>query len=109
MVPKKLNTTPIYVMSVLGILCCCVGGLGFIFSGAAYIYANNKLKTYQANPEEYTNEKAINTAKIVALVILVINLLYLVMTIYQIYTVGWDQLMEQSREMMVQWGVEPPQ
>ncbi len=46
-----------------------------------------------------------NTAKVVALVILVINLAYFVMTIYRIYTVGWDEIMGQSREMMEQWQV----
>ncbi|GAL77209.1 hypothetical protein JCM19274_4922 [Algibacter lectus] len=44
-----------------------------------------------------------NTAKIVALVILIINVLYLISTIYQIATVGWDQVMMQFQETMEQY------
>lgn len=105
---QKLNTTIVYILSGLGLLCCCVGGLGLVPSGIAYFIANNKLKEYYANPDDYENGKAMNTAKIIALVILVINVLYMLLTIYRIYTVGWDNIMEQSREMMDQWGMQPP-
>lgn len=46
------------------------------------------------------------TAKTVAMIILIINLIYLAMTIYQISTVGWDEMMEQSRQMMEQYQAE---
>lgn len=102
---QKLNPTIVYVLAILGLLCCCIGGLGFILAGIAFFIAQSKLKQAQANPEDYEagSIKAMNTAKIVALIILVINLVYLIMTIYRIYTVGWDELMEQSQQMMEQW------
>lgn len=102
---QKLNPTIVYVLSIIGFLCCCIGGLGFILAGIAFFIAQSKLKEAKANPEDYvvSSVKAMNTAKIVALVILVINLIYLIMTIYRIYTVGWDELMAQSQEMMEQW------
>ncbi|MGA1227061.1 MAG: CCC motif membrane protein [Tamlana sp.] len=102
---QKLNPTIIYVLAILGLLCCCFGGLGFILAGIAFFIAQSKLKAVKLNPENYeaASINAMNTAKIVALVILIINLLYLVMTIYRIYTVGWDELMEQSQQMMEQW------
>lgn len=102
---QKLNPTIVYILAVLGLLCCCIGGSGFILAGIAFIIANSKLKAAKMNPENYdvSSVKAMNTAKIVALVILIINILYLISTIYQIYTVGWDTLMERSREMMEQW------
>ncbi|NNC51205.1 MAG: hypothetical protein HKO01_11795 [Flaviramulus sp.] len=101
---QKLNSTIVYVLAILGLLCCCFGGLGFIFAGIAFFIANSKLNAAKLNPENYepASVKAMNTAKIVALVILLINLLYLVMTIYRISTVGWDELMQQSQEMMEQ-------
>lgn len=101
---QKLNSTLVYVLAILGLLCCCFGGLGFILAGIAFFIANSKLNTAKLNPENYepASVKAMNTAKIVALVILLINLLYLVMTIYRISTVGWDELMQQSQEMMEQ-------
>jgi len=50
---KSLNTTLIYVLSILGLLCCCFAGLGFLLSGPAYLIANKKLKEAQLNPDGY--------------------------------------------------------
>lgn len=102
---QKLNPTLVYVLAILGFLCCCIGGIGFILAGIAFIIATSKLNAAKLNPEDYdpNSVKAMNTAKIVALVILIINLLYLIMTIYRIYTVGWDEIMLKSQEMMEQW------
>ena len=105
---QKLNTTVVYVLSGLGLICCCIAGLGFIPAGIAFFIANQKVKEYTANPEDYENGSAMNTAKTIALVILIINVLYLAYSIYNIYTVGWDNMMNQSREMMEQWGLEQP-
>lgn len=102
---QKLNPTLVYVLAILGLLCCCIGGFGFILAGIAFFIAHSKLNAAKLNPENYEagSIKAMNTAKTVALIILIINILYLIYTIYQISTVGWDQIMEQSREMMEQY------
>ncbi|MFK2820831.1 CCC motif membrane protein [Flavobacteriaceae sp. LMIT009] len=100
---KRLDTTLIYILSVLGFLCCCIGGIGFILAGVAFLVANNKLKEAYQNPENFENIEGMKTAKIVALVVLIINILYLARTIYVISTVGWDELMEQSQMMMEQF------
>ena len=99
---QKLNPAVVYVLAILGLLCCCLGGIGFIFAGIAFYIAHSKLKDAQMYPEKYEPQsvKAMNTAKIVAMVILIINVLYLLLTIYRIYTIGWDELMEQSQQMM---------
>ncbi|MFD1163037.1 MULTISPECIES: CCC motif membrane protein [Hwangdonia] len=101
---QKLNPTIVYVLAILGLLCCCFGGLGFILAGIAFFIAHSKLNAVKLNPENFepASIKAMNTAKIVALVILIINILYLVMTIYRISTVGWDELMQQSQDMLEQ-------
>ena len=104
----RLNTTIIYVLAGLGLLCCCVGGLGVIPAAIAFFIAQSQLAKANEHPEDYENIKAMNTAKIIALVIAAICLIYLVMTIYQIYTVGWDNMMEQSTKMMQEWGFEDP-
>lgn len=100
---RKLDTTLVYILSILGFLCCCIGGVGFIFAGIAFFIAQSKLKEAYANPENFENIEGMKTAKIVALVVLIINLLYLARTVYVISTVGWDELMEQSQIMMEQW------
>lgn len=99
---QKLNPTIVYVLAILGLLCCCFGGLGFILAGIAFFIANSKLKEAQSNPENYEagSVKAMNTAKLIALIILIINLVYLAFTIYRISTVGWDEIMDQSRQIM---------
>ena len=98
---KQLNPTLVYVLSVLGLLCCCLGGLGALLSGPAYFIANNKIKDAQLNPDDYEGDiKAMNTAKIVALVITIINVLLLIRTIYVISTVGWDEMSRTFMEAM---------
>ncbi|WP_452221317.1 CCC motif membrane protein [Lacinutrix salivirga] len=101
---KQLNPTLVYVLAIIGLLCCCFGGLGFILAGIAFYIAHTKIKDAQLNPDAYEGDiKAMNTAKTVALIILIINVLYLLYTAYQIYTVGWDEMMEQSRQIMEQY------
>jgi len=100
---QKLNATIVYILAILGFLCCCFGGLGFIFAGIAFFMAQSKLKEAYANPENYENIEGMKTAKIVALVVLIINLLYFIRVIYVISTVGLDVMMEQSREMIEQF------
>jgi amino acid transporter len=99
---QKLNPTVVYILSVLGFLCCCIGGVGFIPSGIAFFMANSQLKKAAADPEGYEGMEGMNTAKIVALVVLIINVLYLLYTIYNIYTIGWDQIMEQWNQAIEQ-------
>lgn len=100
---QKLNSTIVYVLAILGFLCCCFGGIGFIFAAIAFFIAQSKLKEAYTNPENYENIEGMKTAKIIALVVLAINLLYFVMTIYRIVTIGWDGIMEQVRQLMEQF------
>ena len=100
---QKLNPTLVYVLAILGLLCCCASGLGFILAGIAFFIAQSKLKEAKLNPENYdaTSVKTMNTAKTIALVIFIINILFFLMSIYQIYSMGgWDAYMEQVREMV---------
>ncbi len=98
---KSLNTTLVYILSIIGLLCCCFGGLGFLLSGPAYLMANKKLKDAQLNPDDYEgNINAMETAKTVALVVLIINMLYLLYTIYSIATGGLSEAQEQWQKMM---------
>lgn len=98
---KSLNTTLVYILSIIGLLCCCFGGLGFLLSGPAYLMANKKVKDAQLNPDDYEgNINAMETAKTVALVVLIINVLYLFYTIYAIATGGLSEAQEQWQKMM---------
>ncbi|WP_296316855.1 CCC motif membrane protein [Winogradskyella sp. UBA3174] len=94
---QKLNPTIVYVLSVLGILCCCVLGAGIIPSAIAYFIAKSNLQKANNDIDAYeiTSVKGMNTARIVALVAVVINVLMIARMIYVISTVGWDEMTEQ--------------
>jgi len=100
---QKLNTTIIYVLSILGFLCCCIGGIGFIFAGIAFFIAHKKLKEAYATPENYENIEGMKTAKIIALVVLIINLLMVIRVIYLFSTIGYDGFMEGYNEAIEEW------
>ena len=101
---KKLNPTLIYVLSILGFICCCFGGA--ILSIPAYIMAHNKVKDAELNPDDYEGDlKAMKTAKIVALISAIVSSLVLLRIIYVLATSDWDELkrtiedaMEQARQ-----------
>lgn len=94
------HSTLIYILAVVSLPLCCCGGFGIITAGIAYYLASSELKKFYANPDNYSNQDNIYTGKIIALVVLIINALYLFYTAYMIYTIGWDELMMQSEEMM---------
>lgn len=96
---QKLNATIVYILAILGFLCCCFGGLGFIFAGIAFFIAHSKLKEAYENPENYENIEGMKTAKIVALIVLIINILFITLIIYKIYELGgWEAFVEKFRE-----------
>ena len=98
---KQLNTTLIYVLSIIGLLCCCFGGLGFLLSGPAYLIAHNKVKDASQNPDNYEgNINAMNTSKTVALVALIINLLCFIYVIYVLSSGSYDEFLGKWNEAM---------
>ena len=90
---KELKPTIIYVLSSISIF-CSFAGLGILLAAPAYIIAHNKLKT--ADGTEY-GYKSMNSAKTFALVMLIINGLNLLYTIYVISTSDFTEVMEQYK------------
>ncbi|MEO9954165.1 CCC motif membrane protein [Nonlabens sp.] len=72
---QKLNTTLVYILSVIGFLCCCFYGVGTIAAIIAIVVASKELNKYNANPQQFVNGKAMKTAKTVAIISLVISLI----------------------------------
>ena len=102
---QKLNTTIVYILSIAGFICCCIPIIGIIPSAIAFFIANGKVKEWKANPDNYENGNAMNTAKMIALVVLIINALYLAWNIYSIIAIGgWDAYMEESRQRIEDMG-----
>lgn len=106
---KKLpNVTIAIILGILSFICCCFGGVpGLIVAGIAFILVRNDEKKYKSDPELYSNYSTLKTARIIAIIGMVIGLLYFLWTMYQINQMGgWEGYMEQSRELMEQWGIE---
>ncbi len=104
---KKLNTTLIYVLSSISILCCCFAGLGILLALPSYLIANNRLKEVAMYPNDFdlSEVKAMNNAKIFALITLIINAAYLIYSVYVYSTTDWDVFMEQYREALENYNV----
>lgn len=102
---KRLNTTLIYVLSSVSLLCCCFFGLGVLLALPSFLIANRKVKETELYPEEYDAEdiKAMKTAKTFAMVALIINGLYFVYSIYSLATTDWDVIMEQYTKTLEQY------
>lgn len=97
---QKLNTTAVYILSVLGFICCCVG-LGWIPALIALILANKGLKKYNENPEIYENGKAMKSARTVAIIALAISaIVFIGLIIFALSFNGecdfWNWYLEQA-------------
>jgi len=105
---KLPNVTIVIVLSILGFVCCCFAGIpGILFGGIGLILALKDQKTYQENPDGYSNFSQLKTAKTLAIVALVLGVLYLSYSIFSISQMGgWEAYMEKTQEMMEQWGIE---
>lgn len=101
-------TISIVLGSISFIACCCSMGIfGLIFSGIAYFLATKDEKLYAQQPELYSNYGQVKTAKIIAIIGLVLAAIALTVSIYQISAAGgWDAYMEQQQEVWKQLGVE---
>ncbi|EAR14997.1 MULTISPECIES: CCC motif membrane protein [Robiginitalea] len=105
---KLPNVTLAIVLSILGYVCCCIWGLPAILLGViAYLLLRSDYKKYLESPEVYTNYNQWKTARILAIIAIVLGVLYFGFMLFRIQQLGgWDAMMEQSREMMEQWGFE---
>ena len=99
---QKLNPALVYVLSFIGLLCCCLGGIGVFLAGPAFIVANNGLKKAAASPDEYDQASvaAMKTAKIIALVITIICALTFIYNIYDLATGGFEERQAIIEEFM---------
>ncbi|WP_194850753.1 CCC motif membrane protein [Nonlabens antarcticus] len=102
---QKLNTTVVYILSIVGFLCCCAWGLGLVASIIAFVIATKELKKYAANPEMYSNGKQMKTAKTVALIALIVSGIATAYTAYNYFAFTEEEQMERNIEMMESLGV----
>lgn len=104
---KLPNATLILVFGIISIVtCCCYGVIGLIFGIIAIVMAKKATETYLANPELYTGYSNVKTGKILAIIGVILNVIFLGYVIFMFVTVGSEGLMEMNKEMMEQYGLE---
>ncbi|MEP0213836.1 MAG: CCC motif membrane protein [Cellulophaga sp.] len=94
---KLPNVTIALVLGIISYVgCCCSSGFGgILFSGIALFLINKDTKTYQENPEEYSNFGQLKTAKIVSIIGLVLSLIIVGLYIFFKSTGAYDEMMDE--------------
>lgn len=88
---KTPNHTAVMILGLTAFIgCCCYGIVGVILAIIGIVLANKDLQLIQENPGVYDN--SINTWKIVNIVALVLSVLSLLLTIWSISLVGFENI-----------------
>lgn len=89
------NATLILVFGILSIVtCCCYGVIGLPLGIIALVLANKATAVYAADPELYTGFQNMNTGKILAIIGIILNAIFLITVIWMYVTLGPDGIQE---------------
>ncbi|MBZ0327450.1 MAG: DUF4190 domain-containing protein [Altibacter sp.] len=103
---KLPNATLILVFGIISIVtCCCYGVLGLIFGIIAMVMAKKATAVYMENPEQYTGYQNVKTGKILAIIGIILNVLYLGYVIFLFATLGTDGILNMNQELLEQYGM----
>ncbi|WP_340074799.1 CCC motif membrane protein [Leptobacterium sp. I13] len=101
---KLPNSTLILVFGIVSIVtCCCYGVIGLIFGIIALVLGNKALKLYKENPEAYEGFNNVKTGRILAIIGIVLNVIYLGYVIFMFSTIGYSGIMEQYQNAFDQF------
>lgn len=92
---KLPNSTLILVFGIISIVtCCCYGVIGLIFGIIAIVLAGNATKVYKESPELYTGFNNVKTGRVLAIIGIILNVLFLVYMIWVYMTFGWETMQD---------------
>lgn len=92
---KLPNSTLILVFGIISIVtCCCYGVIGLIFAIIAIVLAGNATKIYKENPELYTGFSNVKTGRVLAIIGIILNVLFLAYMIWVYMTFGWETMQD---------------
>ena len=92
---KLPNSTLILVFGIISIVtCCCYGIIGLIFAIIAIVLAGNATKIYTENPELYTGFSNVKTGRVLAIIGIILNVLFLAYMIWVYMTFGWETMQD---------------
>ncbi|MEO8934076.1 MAG: CCC motif membrane protein [Xanthomarina sp.] len=87
------NSTLILVLGILSIVtCCCYGILGLPLGIVTLILANKSTKLYAESPELYTGYSNVKTGKILGIIGIVLNVIFIAYLFWIISVIGWEAL-----------------
>lgn len=101
---KLPNATIALVLAIISFIGCCFWGLGgIILAGIALYLANRDKALYLQNPELYDNYGQVKTARILAIISLVLSALTFISMIVTLISLGgieayFDMIEEMQRE-----------
>lgn len=83
---------------VLGILslatCICYGIIGLPLGIVAYVLGKKALKLFKEDPSKYNQEGNAAAGKILGMIGIIVNLLYILLVIWVLSKIGWDALQD---------------
>jgi hypothetical protein len=95
---KLPNATAVLVLGILSILFCwCYGIIGLILSIIAIILANKDLALYNAEPQKYINYGNLKAGKIMAIIGLFLNIMFIAYMIWVINYIGFENLSDPEK------------
>lgn len=90
----------VYFSALISCIFFFLGGATIVFALASFFLAKKAEKIYQNNKEVYTNIKQIKKGKVIAIFGIILNVIILGITIWTLYTIGWEAW---SEEFIRKW------
>jgi len=99
---KLPNATISLILAILSFIgCCCTSGIGgVILAGIALFLTKKDENKYAENPDLYDNFSQVKTAKIIAIISLVLSVIILGIFIYLQATGQYDEMMQEYMKMV---------
>lgn len=90
---KLPNSTTSLVLGICSIVtCCCYGIIGLPLGIIALILGNKAVKLNNNNPDEYEGVNNAKTGKILGIIGIILNVVFIAYLIWFLSMIGWDAL-----------------
>ena len=98
---KLPNATTSLVLGILSLVTCiCYGVIGLPLGIIAVVLGNKAIKEFNENPENYESAGNASAGKIMGIIGIILNTLFILTIVWILYKIGWDAL--QNPELMEQ-------
>ena len=95
------NATLILVFGIISIVtCCCYGVIGLPLGIVALVLAKKATALYATDPELYTGFQNVKTGKILAIIGIILNAIFLISVIWMYVSLGAEGIQEMQEEWM---------